>query len=70
MKRTAHIISIPTSGVNGFQWQWRSEDGKQSGSSFEYYHECVENAREAGYEVHLQGSAAKNMDGSDRGKLT
>jgi hypothetical protein len=71
MNRTALIFSIPTSDSHGFRWQWRSADGKhKSGSTFAYYHDCVEDARKAGYDVPLAGTEAKNIDGTDRIGLT
>ena len=70
-KRTAQIVPISAKGSKDFRWEWRSHDGKtKSATSFVYYHECVEDARGAGFEVELSGTEAKNLDGSARDKLT
>ena len=69
VKRTAHIVSVKAGAPNGFRWRWTSDDGTKSTTSFEYYYECVADARDAGYDVPLRGAGARNVDGSDRQKL-
>jgi hypothetical protein len=70
-KRSAKIVPISVKGSQDFRWEWRSHDGKdKSAASFVYYHDCVEDARQAGFEVELSGTEAKNLDGSSRDKLS
>ena len=69
MKRMAHIASVKAGAPHGFRWRWTSDDGKQSATSFEYYYECVADARGAGYDVPLRGAGARNVDGTVRPKL-
>jgi hypothetical protein len=71
MRRTAQIVPVSVQGSPDFRWEWRSQDGRdKSAASFVYYHECVEDARHAGFDVELGGSQAKNVDGSARGTLS
>jgi len=71
MRRTAQIIPISVQGSQDFRWEWRSHDGKEkSAESFVYYHQCVEDARQAGFDVDLSGAQARNVDGSTRDKLS
>ena len=67
LNKSAEVFSVTAAGRNGFVWRWRSADGKQqSAGTFEYFHDCVADARTRGYDVPLDGRDAKNVDGTAR----
>lgn len=52
--KTAEIYSVPSQNSSGYLWKWRSSDNKKgSADGFEYYHDCLSDARIQGYEVNL-----------------
>jgi hypothetical protein len=52
--KPAVIFSIPTSTSHGYSWRWRSVDSTaDSKKQFNYYHECLADARASGYSVQL-----------------
>lgn len=53
--KTCHIYPVATVG-GGYQWRWRSTDGRHKSSSaraFELFYDCVEDARNHGAEIDL-----------------
>ena len=51
-----HCLIYPVSVSGGqFQWKWRLKDGKRkSERAFEWFYECVEDARNNGCDVDLE----------------
>jgi hypothetical protein len=50
----AVMFSVPARHENGYVWRWRSIDSKhESSAAFGFYHDCLTDAREHGYEVEL-----------------
>ena len=50
----ARIVPIPAPNVQGYRWEWRSEDGERvSTRAFELFYDCLCDARSSGYEVQL-----------------
>jgi hypothetical protein len=48
--KMAEMVSVPAG--TGFTWKWRAADSRaESDKSFEFYHDCVEDARKHGYSV-------------------
>ena len=67
MATNAHIFFVPTESAHIFSWKWRSSDGREESSgTFEYFYNCVEDARSHGYIVNLAGTQARTVDGSIR----
>lgn len=67
MSQNAYIFSVPTETEHTFSWKWRSADGREESSrTFEYFYNCVEDARSHGHIVDLRGSEARTVDGSIR----
>ena len=65
--KAASVFSVPGAKPVGYAWKWRSADGKhESEATFQYFYECVEDARKAGYTIDLASAEALNVDGSDR----
>ena len=49
-----HIYPVHVTGGT-FQWKWRCKDGKRkSDRAFEWFYDCVEDARSHGAEVDLE----------------
>ena len=56
--KAALIYSVRVAGVQMFNWRWRSEDGDAASTdAFEYFHDCLENARRKGYECRFDRAA-------------
>lgn len=60
--KAAEIFATASKGANGYTWKWRTADGKtESKQTFNFYYECLEDARNNGYVVELaqaQGNTA------------
>ena len=53
--RRVEIYPVPVRGPRNFVWRWRTEGAPHKSSrSFAFYFDCVENARQNGYVVHLE----------------
>ena len=50
--KPATMFSVPSGNGKGFTWKWRAGDNlAESKNSFDYYHDCVEDARKHGYAI-------------------
>jgi hypothetical protein len=48
------IVHVAARTPHGFRWVWRREDGlAQSRRAFDFFYDCVADARASGYEVRL-----------------
>lgn len=57
--KVALVHAVPTRHAQHFAWKWRAEDGIQSSSdAFEYFFECCEDARKAGFQCKFVSVAA------------
>ena len=64
-----HVVAVPAPNVNGFRWQWRSEDGAAvSKRAFDLYYDCLDDARVHGYEVQLAARPAELGGSCDAGE--
>jgi hypothetical protein len=62
--KSAEIYSEPASSSHGYVWRWRTEGGPAS-ACFNFFYECLEDARHKGYDVRLDrahGDTAPNRD--------
>jgi|SoiMethySBSTD1v2_1073268.scaffolds.fasta_scaffold128351_7 hypothetical protein len=67
MAKNAHIFVVPSESAHTFGWKWRSSDGQEEAAgTFEYFYDCVEDARSHGLVVNLAGTLARTVDGSIR----
>ena len=58
--KIAYVYAV-TSGTH-FSWKWRSSAGKEESSApFNYYYECVEDARKHGFEAEFQSREGKSV---------
>ena len=60
----AEIVSEPAAGSHGYVWRWRAGNAV-SATCFDFYYECVQDARRNGYEIHAdsaRGDSAPNRD--------
>ena len=49
--KVALVVSVRAPGAARFAWKWRPEDGTPGSSeTFQYFFECCQDARKAGYE--------------------
>ena len=52
--KKAELYSITVPQSPGYAWKWRAVSGKTTcRESFQYYHDCLADARAKGYEVEL-----------------
>jgi hypothetical protein len=52
--KKAHIYSVPSKTPQGYAWKWRAATGKRvSAKSYAFYFDCLDDARDGGYEVAL-----------------
>jgi hypothetical protein len=51
--------STSTPNSNGYVWRWRGSDGVHS-ECFNFYFECMDDARRQGYEVRLENARGDN----------
>lgn len=62
--KQAQVYCARVTGAS-FSWKWRSADGKhESANAFDYYHDCLEDARKNGYTAEFfagKSAAAKNV---------
>ena len=50
----ARIVHVPAESRFGYRWQWTSADGSAAaGSTFDFFYECIQDARAHGHEVVL-----------------
>jgi hypothetical protein len=57
--KIALIMSMPLKGAHQFGWIWRAEHGSDGSSrTFTYFHDCLEDARAAGYTCRFEAGAA------------
>jgi hypothetical protein len=61
--KPATMFSVPSGDGKTFTWKWRAVDSlSESEKSFEYYHDCVEDAGKHGYSIkggtQVEGDAA------------
>ncbi|HEX2829107.1 MAG TPA: hypothetical protein VHP37_22350 [Burkholderiales bacterium] len=75
--KVALVVSVAVTGGDRFAWQWRPEDGTGTLSdAFEYFFECCQDARKAGYECKValdtraSKKAAKRAAGARRAART
>lgn len=50
--KIAQVSSEPNSNSHGYVWRWKGSDGASS-ECFNFYFECMDDARRQGYEVRL-----------------
>ena len=66
--KKAEIYAVSNKSDSSYAWEWRCLNSKtKSEAAFQFYFECLENARQAGYEVELtqaHGMAAPGGAGS------
>ena len=60
--KKAHIFWVSASPQPGYAWKWRVGE-KQSKQSFDYYFDCISDARERGYEVELSHAVGATAPG-------
>lgn len=62
--KQAQVYCARVTGAS-FSWKWRSADGKhESENAFDYYHDCLEDARKHGYTAEFfagKSTAAKSV---------
>jgi hypothetical protein len=52
--RSCGLYPVAGAGSHEFKWEWRSEDcRRRSGKHFDYFHDCMEDARNNGFRVLL-----------------
>lgn len=59
--KSAEIYSEPTANSNGYVWRWRGQG--VTSQCFNFYYECLDDARRNGYQVELErprGDTAPN----------
>jgi hypothetical protein len=53
------LYAIPTREEPGYRWRWRAIDGQaRSKGSFQFFYECMEDARSSGHAVDLEATLA------------
>jgi hypothetical protein len=63
MSKSAQLIAVQSSDPAGFRWKWRSpDDGNQSKTTFVYFFDCLQDARNAGYAVEMKPSLAREQE--------
>ncbi|HEV7391547.1 MAG: hypothetical protein JWN13_3100 [Betaproteobacteria bacterium] len=62
----AEINSEPTANSNGYVWRWRGSDGISS-ECFNFYYECMDDARRKGYDVRLEHARGDTSPTRDAG---
>jgi hypothetical protein len=56
--KTAEISAEPRPDGSGYVWRWR--EGAVMSRSFDYYYECLDDARSQGYTVQLERATGEN----------
>lgn len=68
--KKAEIYSVTTPSDPGYAWKWRSTGSKtESPAVFKFYYECLENAREQGYEVELTRAEGMTAPGGSHSEM-
>jgi hypothetical protein len=53
--RICRLYPVHATDRHEFKWEWRSEDSRRrSARKFEFFHDCMEDARSHGFSVILQ----------------
>jgi len=65
--KKAVVFSVPAAHENGYIWRWRSVDSAvESAQPFSFYHDCLKDAREHGYQVELAHASGASAPGGER----
>lgn len=68
--KQAEIYSIPVRHEPGYAWKWRAIAGKtESRKSFDFYFDCLGDARDHGYDVELTHAIGNTAPGGASHKL-
>ena len=66
----AEIYPVSSKADSGYTWKWRCLSGKaKSASGFRFYFDCLENARQVGYEVELTHAYGMTAPGGAPSRL-
>jgi hypothetical protein len=58
------LFPVPSANKQEFKWEWRAKDNsRRSSHSFERFHDCMEDARQHGFEVELQQAVGDTAPG-------
>ncbi|MGZ8209679.1 MAG: hypothetical protein ACXWUH_04160 [Burkholderiales bacterium] len=64
-----HIYPVAAGGGT-FHWKWRSGEGnRKSDREFDFFYDCVEDARSHGVHIDLSQAHLDIADAADAGKL-
>ena len=65
--KKAVMFSVACSHQNGYMWRWRCSDSHDaSAEAFAFYHDCLRDAQDRGYDVELTHATGITAPGGER----